>query len=99
MLCLKQTRLLLYTNFMKEKKCRKLQKYLAISGLQPLAAGDLEGCADGVGKVTGGQRAWGRWPTGYACPRIVQSPRKSWKHRLQMTFLHTKPQCVVSGYT
>lgn len=36
-----------------KKKSWKLQKCLAQSGLQPLAAGDLEGCIGDLGTVTG----------------------------------------------
>lgn len=80
MLCLKQTQLLLYTNFMKKKKCRKLQKYLVVSGLQPFVAVDLEGCAGGMAKVIGwAQGAWGPWPCPHAglgtCPAPSGVPR------------------------
>lgn len=100
MFCLNQIRLLLYTNFMKEKKCQKLQKYLAVSGLQPLAARELEGCTNGVGEVTG-------WPglRGVLGRQVMQvrglstalgSP-ESTGSRWTFPRAHTRPQCVVSG--
>lgn len=90
--------------FLKGKKCRKLQKYLAISGLQPLAAGDLEGCTDGVAKVTGSPGVRGVLGC-YLVLRVWGLFRALWRHchthhpSLQCQGVCDQPSNIVSSFT